>query len=72
MIKGAGPLGGGGDGVEWCDGVAEMLGVYAACVLYSEVINNQAGDHETGSMGEKTGGVICLYVIVLGEMLDYV
>jgi hypothetical protein len=44
--------------------------VFAARVLYSKVINNQTEDNGTGSMGEETKGVFCLYVTALGEMLD--
>jgi hypothetical protein len=49
-----------------------MLGVLVARVLYYEVINNQTEDGGTGSMGEETGSVLCLYVIVSGEMLEHV
>jgi hypothetical protein len=45
-----------------------MLGVFVACVLDSEIINNQTEDNGTGRMGEKTMSMLCLDV--LGEMLD--
>jgi hypothetical protein len=44
--------------------------VFAARVLYFDVISNQTEDNGTDSMGEETRSVLCLYVSVLGEMLD--
>jgi hypothetical protein len=67
-VTGARPLG--GDGEERLEGGGEMLGVVAAGVLDSEVINNQTEHDGTGSMGEETVRVFCSYVAVLGEMLD--
>ncbi len=44
--------------------------MFAARVLYSEVIANQAEDNGTGSIVEETRSVLCLYLTLLGEMLD--
>ena len=58
----------GGDSVERREGVDEMLGVFTArVILYSEVINNQTGDNRTGSMGEETRSLFCLYATVPGK-----
>jgi hypothetical protein len=43
--------------------------VFAASVLYSEVVNNQIKDNGSVGMGLKTGSVPYLYVAELGEML---
>jgi hypothetical protein len=48
----------------------EMLGVFVASVLDSDIINNQTEENGTGSMGEETTSVLCLHATVLGEMLD--
>jgi hypothetical protein len=40
------------------------------CTPNSEVICNQTEDNGTGSIGEETRNMLCLYVTVLGEMLD--
>lgn len=54
---GAGPLG--SNGVGGLEGDGEMLGVFAAGILNSEIIVNQTEEDRTGSsmgsMGEETG-----------------
>jgi hypothetical protein len=50
----------GGEGIERRNGINEMLGVFAACVLYSKIMNNQTEFDGKSSMGEETGSVLCL------------
>jgi hypothetical protein len=47
-----------------------MLGVFADRKMHSDSINNQPDVRRTDSMSEGTRSMLCMYVTVLGEMLD--
>jgi hypothetical protein len=62
-VTGARPCGGGVEGLEGLEGSGEMLGVFAAGVLDSVIIDNQTEEDRTGNVDEETGSTFCGYVI---------